>query len=281
MISSALIDSAISQAANFLGLQLFRENDSGEEFDFSVRLVALPSPKGFRVRVADNYMAWDSQVVLDDLSLPLVQVMGTRAKLREFEFHGAIESITKYSQTCEVFVNGAPIRDKQLPNQWSDFESKITIGFTTESRLESLVSAIIFSISLPLVLLQEDLEPLPLDSTGGVAKLEGEKSTVIQNKYERSRFNRTMCLRFHGFSCMACGDTLTNKYGAVADELVHVHHIKPVSTLGGATVVDPINDLIPLCPNCHNVIHRTNPPMSVPELRDIISQGSDSSAEGA
>ena len=277
MISSALIDSAISQAANFLGIQLFRENDSGEDFDFSVRLVALPSPKGFRVRVADNYMAWDAQVVLDDLSLKLVKVMGDRAKLREIEFRGAIDSIRNSSQSCEVFLSGAPIGSNELPSEWSDFEAKITVGFAIESRLEKLVDILIFAISIPLVLLQEDLPPVTLTLTNGEAQLEGEKSTVLQNKYERSRFNRAMCLRAHGFRCMACGDKLSNKYGVVAQELVHVHHIKPVSTLGGATLVDPIKDLVPLCPNCHNVIHRTNPPMSLDALKEIISQTPDSS----
>jgi 5-methylcytosine-specific restriction protein A len=279
LISSALIDSAVSQAADFLGLQLFRENDSGEDFDFSVRLVALPSPKGFRVRVADNYMAWDAQVVLDDLSLRLVQVMGDRAKLRELEFLGAIDSIRKSSQKCEVLLNGLPLENEVLTSTWSDFEAKITVGFAVESRLEKLVDTLIFAISIPLVLLQEDLPPelLPLENSREV--LEGEKSTVLQNKYERSRFNRAMCLRAHGFNCMACGDKLSNKYGVVAQELVHVHHITPVSTLGGATVVDPIRDLVPLCPNCHNVIHRRNPPFSIEELKAIISQAPKSTSE--
>lgn len=279
MISSALIDSAISQAANFLGLQLFRESDSGEDFDFAVRLVALPAPKGFRVRVADNYMAWDAQVVLDDLSLKLVQVMGDRAKLRELEFRSGIDSIRKSSQTCEVVLNGLPLGSEELPNEWSDFEAKITVGFAVESRLEKLVDALIFAISIPLVLLQEDLHPALLTASNSEEILEGEKSTVLQNKYERSRFNRAMCLRAHGFTCMACGDTLSKKYGVVAQELVHVHHITPVATLGGATIVDPINDLVPLCPNCHNVIHRKNPPFSMEELKGIISQAPKTTGE--
>lgn len=271
MISSALIDSAISQAANYLGIQLFRENDPGGDFDFTVRLVALPLPKGFRVRIADNYMAWDAHVVLDDLSLKLVQVMGVRAKLRELEFRSAIDSIYKSAHSCEVLLNGRPVGTELPPEDWSDFEVKMTVGFATESRLERLVDTLIFAISIPLVLLQEDLPPELLVSNTGESKLEGEKSTILQNKYERSRFNRAMCLRAHGFTCKACGDTLSNKYGVVAQELVHVHHIKPISTLGGATAVDPINDLVPLCPNCHNVIHRRNPPFSLEELKEIIS----------
>lgn len=35
--------------------------------------------------------------------------------------------------------------------------------------------------------------------------------------------------------------------------------------------MDPIHDLVPLCPNCHNVIHRTNPPLSLDRLIQVIS----------
>ena len=272
MIGTALIDSGISRAAGFLGVKLFREKEHGDEFDFSVRLVAYPSPKGFRVRVADNYMAWDAHVVLDDFSLNLLRVMGESARVREIEFRAVLESISQSAQTCEVLLNRLPIDKDILPESWLDFEAKFTYAFTAESRLEKLVDALIASISLPLSLLQGEAQANSLDEQGWEAELEGEKSSVMNNKYERSRFNRAMCLKAHGFSCKACGEKLSAKYGEIAHELVHVHHIKPLSTLGVATAVDPIRDLVPLCPNCHNVIHRTNPPMSLQSLQDLISK---------
>jgi 5-methylcytosine-specific restriction protein A len=35
-------------------------------------------------------------------------------------------------------------------------------------------------------------------------------------------------------------------------------------------VVDPVNDLKPVCPNCHAMLHRRTPPYSIDELRALL-----------
>jgi len=35
--------------------------------------------------------------------------------------------------------------------------------------------------------------------------------------------------------------------------------------------VDPINDLRPVCPNCHAMLHRKKPPLTIEELETIIN----------
>lgn len=280
MISSVLVDSAIGQAANLLGVKLFRDAKSGDEFDFAVRLAAFPPPKGFSVRIADDYLSWSAHVVLDDLSRQLANFLGQRAGPKEDELKAAITSVKSSTQSCEILVSGSPLRDEIFTGVWTDFEVKLSLSFTPENQLERLVEALIYAISLPLTLLQEDpLDQAPLGDPNS-PRLEGDRSSVLQNKYERSRFNRAVCLRHHGFSCKACGEKLVHKYGAIAQELIHVHHIKPVSSLGGATLVDPIHDLVPLCPNCHNVIHRENPPLSLDRLIQVISDAKSEPSPG-
>jgi 5-methylcytosine-specific restriction protein A len=44
-------------------------------------------------------------------------------------------------------------------------------------------------------------------------------------------------------------------YGPEFKDIIEVHHIVPLNQIGEAYVVDPINDLIPVCPNCHTAIH--------------------------
>lgn len=43
-----------------------------------------------------------------------------------------------------------------------------------------------------------------------------------------------------------------------------------VSSFGGEYYLDPKKDLIPVCPNCHAMLHRKNPPLEPAELRQII-----------
>lgn len=84
---------------------------------------------------------------------------------------------------------------------------------------------------------------------------EGAKITVVVNKYERDPRNRRMCIDHYGYRCQACGMDFGETYGPLAEGFIHVHHRKPVSEIGDDYVVDPVKDLIPLCPNCHAMVH--------------------------
>lgn len=101
---------------------------------------------------------------------------------------------------------------------------------------------------------------------------EGEWQQVTVTQYERSRANRKACLDHYGPSCQACGMSFGDVYGELGTDFIHVHHEVPLHTLGGATTVDPIADMKPLCPNCHAMAHRTSPPMPVTQLRQLIGR---------
>jgi len=59
-------------------------------------------------------------------------------------------------------------------------------------------------------------------------------------------------------------------YGEVGRDIIHVHHLKPLAEIGEKYRVDPINDLRPVCPNCHVIIHTRNPPYSIDEVMAIL-----------
>lgn len=68
-------------------------------------------------------------------------------------------------------------------------------------------------------------------------------------------------------------------YGEVADGLIHVHHRRPLSDIGEGYIVDPITDLIPVCPNCHAVMHLRKEPYGVEDIKGFIaSAGSETNA---
>jgi 5-methylcytosine-specific restriction protein A len=53
---------------------------------------------------------------------------------------------------------------------------------------------------------------------------------------------------------------------------LHVHHLTPLSSIGKKHQVDPREDLHPVCPNCHEMLHRQTPALSIDELRSKISK---------
>jgi 5-methylcytosine-specific restriction protein A len=50
----------------------------------------------------------------------------------------------------------------------------------------------------------------------------------------------------------------------------HVHHLKAISMVGPDYECDPIQDLRPVCPNCHAVIHRREPPYTIDEVHGLL-----------
>ena len=95
---------------------------------------------------------------------------------------------------------------------------------------------------------------------------EGGKMLVEANRYERDRRNRENAIAIHGTTCFVCDIRMADRYGEIADGFIHIHHVKSLSVTGENTP-DIEKDLIPLCPNCHAVVHLTNPPMPFEELK--------------
>jgi 5-methylcytosine-specific restriction protein A len=101
--------------------------------------------------------------------------------------------------------------------------------------------------------------------------VEGAIATVKVNKYERDATARLICISHHKPICKVCRFDFFKAYGMIGEGFIHIHHLVPLSLIGRAYVVDPIADLVPVCPNCHAMLHRRNPPFSIEELISIIS----------
>ncbi|HEX9840255.1 MAG TPA: HNH endonuclease [Anaerolineales bacterium] len=54
--------------------------------------------------------------------------------------------------------------------------------------------------------------------------------------------------------------------------IIHVHHLIPLSEIKGTYDLDPIKDLVPVCPNCHAIIHSTQPPLTIEQLKEHLSK---------
>ena len=74
-----------------------------------------------------------------------------------------------------------------------------------------------------------------------------------------------MCLEHYGYKCSICGFDFEEKYGEVGKEFIEVHHIVPISNTTGEHIIDPTRDLIPVCSNCHSILHRRRPSPYLPE----------------
>ena len=105
-------------------------------------------------------------------------------------------------------------------------------------------------------------------------EFEGAVHKVLVNRYERSSIARGKCIEFHGIRCGICNINLSDVYGQIAEGFIHVHHVVPISSVKVNYKIDYKDDLIPVCPNCHAMLHRkvNGKQISIDELRNIIDE---------
>lgn len=100
--------------------------------------------------------------------------------------------------------------------------------------------------------------------------LEGATKQVVVNAYERNSRARQACIAHYGSRCSVCDFDFGQVYGEIGRDFIHVHHLVPLSEIGKEYQIDPVQDLRPVCPNCHAMLHRRMPPLSVLELKERI-----------
>lgn len=131
--------------------------------------------------------------------------------------------------------------------------------------------AMIYKSNLIPVQLPTELEKWQDDKELELRKqFEGGKMLVTVNKYERSPEARRICLKEYGYKCSVCDFDFEEVYGELGKGYIEVHHLKPLYTIKKTYEVDPVNDLRPVCPNCHAMIHKGNN-LSIEELKAIIT----------
>ena len=69
--------------------------------------------------------------------------------------------------------------------------------------------------------------------------------------------------------CEACGFNFAATYGDLGIGFAECHHRLPLASLGSRTGTR-LGDLAILCANCHRMIHKTRPLMSVEEFKSAV-----------
>lgn len=119
--------------------------------------------------------------------------------------------------------------------------------------------------------LEQTFLPEELASNQAETLIEGAKKTIIVNAYERNPTARRKCIQIHGSRCAICNFDFGEVYGKDFEGKIHVHHIKPLCGIDEAYEVDPEHDLIPVCPNCHMIIHsKKEDVFSIEEVKQMI-----------
>lgn len=186
-----------------------------------------------------NYIDVDFDIILNPKKNILKYEELQRGKLGEMEWSNQSSGI--------IIPSDIAI---ELEKVWSNYNKNVIIQSNNTNRNELIPEEIINSNNY----------------------FEGATVKILVNRFERNAEARRVCIQHYGCKCYACKVILADIYGERAKNFIHVHHIVPLRKISTRYKLNPIKDLRPLCPNCHSVIHRYKPEITIDELIQIINE---------
>lgn len=263
------------------GLHLVGEivKENGGTFP-CVRPSAPERPAGFSILLSRSPRAVQASFEPDRFARPLVSQIQDTFDTSPSALEDIVRGLVADEGRLVVAIDGVRVAEGvPLPgHEWTSFSVECDMPLHRVTRDgEQVLDAAVEAAGkvLAVVLAGLVVEPVEeIESADGLGLPEGAAVRVVVNRYERSAANRMACIAHYGMTCQACGISFANVYGSLGEDFIHVHHRTPVSELGPGYVVNPVEDLIPVCPNCHAMLHRKKPPMDVAELREVIARRS-------
>ena len=235
-----------------------------------------PGKELFTLKISfQNRVRLRMEFIPEKYSVSFIQAMGHRSEEAKMRFVAYAKALSAKGAKYSVRANSKDLNidaPNEWPTEWNSFEARVTkmpVNIDAESSYAA-IAADWSSLMMGLVLSLADIVPIDPEEDVIQGREEGTLQRVTTNRYERNPLNRQLCLAIHGYACKICGMDFEKVYGEIGHRFIHVHHIVPVSQLGAGYVIDPMNDLIPVCPNCHAMLHRKNPPYSPDEIREVL-----------
>ena len=155
-------------------------------------------------------------------------------------------------------------------NKWVGFQESVI------KKLKAQYGSNFFLVVWSDKNIENDFYCIPFNKHEDEHFKEGEKKYRYTSFYERDPKLRAEAVRFHGkdgVRCKVCGFDFEATYGSRGEGFIEVHHLKPVSSLGESTEVNPQTDMVLVCPNCHRMIHRKKDEiLTINQLKKLLGR---------
>lgn len=234
------------------------------------------SSEAFSVRFLPGWRSADAVLVPGAFAGPTVREMGNAQPDAKSIVVGYANALRRQGVQLTMKVNGSAVDPEQVgawPADWWSFEialrkSAIVFDLNHDTELlpvaDMLVTPLV-GIAMSLIGTEN------IDSYEG--EIEGAAVQYLATRYERKKLNRDACIRIHGTRCHGCGFDFGAFYGELGEGYIEVHHLESLAAYGEVRI-NPAVDLVPLCSNCHSVVHRVTPPLPIHALKKLVAERS-------
>jgi 5-methylcytosine-specific restriction protein A len=227
---------------------------------------------GFSVEIRTSWRTAEVRFSPGKFARPLLDRMGAAGPEAQAAFSALASAATKQGKL--IFrVNGTdlnPQRPSDWPSNWRSLElllkrQGVVFEELPPGKIKQLLGNVIaplFGMCIALI----GIEDVDADASAS----EGDAREILSRRYERRPVNREICLSVRGQRCFCCNIDFGEVYGAFADGYIEIHHTTPASEMGPGYKINPVTELVPVCSNCHSVIHLTKPARNVNEVKAIF-----------
>lgn len=236
----------------------------------AIRPVDVGEGPSFTISLSHNAAWADATFLPDPFSGFLVRRMSEKILPEPKNWADLISDGARVGVETSLWINGTKAVPEALPSEvWREMEidcrARLSRTYGAIGLEDTLCRAA--GLCLGLLLSALDIERIGQVETG---LPEGAMTQVLVNKYERNPVNRYRCIQHHGNACWVCGFQFQARYGLLGADFIEVHHIVPVSQMDAGYVVNPFSEMVPLCSNCHSMVHRHDPVLRPEELRGLL-----------
>lgn len=200
-----------------------------------------------------------------------IKDMATASEEKKKIFAEYARQLSERKARIEFFINDTvcnPEEPDTWPTEWRNYRLRVSRSpiISEDEKFDEVE----ITGSWTIIIIGMFLSLLNVIYTEKRGYLEGGVKKIQTNKYERNPVNRELCLTANGYVCKICGFDFEETYGSIGHHFIHVHHIVPVSKMENAYEINPVKDLNPVCPNCHAMLHQSDPPLLPEDLRLMI-----------
>ena len=190
----------------------------------------------------------------------------------DFRFKSVFEELDHnyYDRVREKIATNGEMRaaDKEADNMYS-YHLKQWTSFLESKAFKELFKKKRSSDDKPKATdMAEPAKPL---ASPFREETEGERKHIVKETevVRRNPQLRQQCIERYGYQCQCCGMNFAELYGEkLGANFIEVHHLKPISTFEEDGIPENfLDNLVPLCSNCHSMIHHIND--SEHPLRDL------------
>ena len=267
----------LARLSSDLGVELIPVDNSADKSNpYAVRFGGLDLDKSFRLVLSRSWKTTQIRLEADSFAGEVVKYLCNQINTNRVNIEASIDANQDNFSSITLELNG-----RAFFGSWSGLSENPELTFevetlTSESSIEygllNEQEERVLEFAVKLIASVLPIERATFRHADEVLGYpEGAVSQVLVNRYERDPRNRREAIAIHGKTCLACNFNFAEKYGELGDEYIVVHHTVPVSQMGNDYVVDPVKDLVTLCANCHAMVHRHDPPISLSDLKKILS----------